>query len=323
VWRKDSKYTAFFFAKQHAMQNSVEHNDNKAAYSRLPTQIDFCAHSSGPVIHIRNAWQESVALGSRRWPSGRHTRPLPVGTAVALVFGEEALLCSLRPTPNGQPSIYARMLPAELALQEDIGLDPWPQWRRAGNASDYFAFDKAPFGLPWRWDFRHQGDALVIMPTAQPLGKAIGLQVSRPFEGEPLLELHPYYGTWVPATTYFDRHPPAYPQHPDDAWGWLLPTAPCNLEIEGFRFKSVWDYAANPILRAKMQPKESILERLDRATQRRLDIDHIWRDKVTRNLAVLRMLAGNDKAEVQMQLYYQALLSLIKPPILNTTKEIL
>lgn len=294
------------------MQNSVEHNDNKAAYSRLPTQIDFCAHSSGPVIHIRNAWQESVALGSRRWPSGRHTRPLPVGTAVALVFGEEALLCSLRPTPNGQPSIYARMLPAELALQEDIGLDPWPQWRRAGNASDYFAFDKAPFGLPWRWDFRHQGDALVIMPTAQPLGNAIGLQVSCPFPDELLLELHPYCGTWVPATTYFDRHPPVYPQHPDDAWGWLLPTAPCNLEIEGFRFKSVWDYAVNPILRAREPHRESILERMVTAIELRLTIGCRWRVRVKKYMHVVRLLAAQAETDEGNHIYFRALLEIMQ-----------
>jgi hypothetical protein len=273
------------------MQNTVEQNDNKAAYSRLPTQIDFCAHSSGPVIHIRNAWQEGVALGSKRWPSGRHTRTLPVGTAVALVFGDEALVCSLRPACNGSPNMYARMLPAELALQEDIGLDPWPQWRRAGNASDYFAFDKAPFGLPWRWDFRHQGDAIVIMPTAQPLGNAIGLQVSRPFEGESLLELHPYYGTWVPATTYFDRHPPVYPQHPDEAWGWLLPTAPCNLEIEGFRFKSVWDYAVNPILLARDGRVPKSDTRMISGIKQRIFSEKNHLQKMQKNRQMIEMLA--------------------------------
>jgi hypothetical protein len=303
------------------MKTTPDEIKSKVTQPRLPAQIDFCAYSADPTIYIRNAWQESMPLKAGWLPRDRNTRTMPIGTSVALIFGEEALICSLRSTHNGPHSIYARKLPAELALLEDMSLDPYPQWRLAGNASDYFSFDKAPPGLPWRWDFRHQGDSLVIMPTAQPIGNAIGLQVSRPFAGEPLLELHPYYGTWVPATTYFDRHPPVYPQHPEDAWGWLLPTAPCILEIEGYRFKSMWDYAANPILRAKTQPKESILERLDRATQCRLNIDSVWRDKVHRYLGALRMLAANDKADAQIHLYFLVLLRLMTTSTSNAARE--
>ena len=272
-------------------------NSNPAVFSRLPDQIDFCAYAEDPDIYIRNAWTQSDHRES----------VLPVGTSIALVCGDNTLVCSLRENATSLQTIYARMLPSDIARQEDISLDVWPQWRHAGNASDYFAFDKALAGLPWRWSFRQQSDTVIIVPAAQPLSNVLGLQVSRPFPSEALLELHPYAGSWYTQTTYLNRHPPIYPQNPQVAWGWLLPTAPWTFELEGYRFRSVWDYAVNPILRSRHLEKESILERLVRATRHRLLVDEGWRVRACRHVDVIRMLAEQTVIDERGHLYFLAL----------------
>lgn len=272
--------------------------------SQLQPQLDLCAYAEDPTVHIRNAWMQ---------PNQRSqcNRTLPIGTSVALVFGDQALVCSLRKSATSALDIYARMLPSDIALKEDISLEVWPQWRHAGCASDYFAFDKAMAGMPWRWNVRRQGDAIIIVPAAQPLSTALGLQITCPFAAEPLLELHPYAGSWVTPTTFLDRHPPIYPQNPQDAWGWLLPTAPWTFELEGYRFRSVWDYAINPILRSRHSEKESILERLIRATEHRLLVDEAWRVRASRHVDVIRMLAHQTVIDERGHLYFLALTEML------------
>jgi hypothetical protein len=275
---------------------------------RLPENIHFCAYAADPAIYIRNAWVEPVkptATNPHRRYFGRSVKPLPVGDAIALVFGDEALVCNLRTTSTSQQTIYTRKLPTELALQDDTSLDSCTQWRCVGHASDYFAFDKADPSLPWRWNFRAQGDAMVIMPTAQPLGTALGLQISQPFHGESWLELHPYRGSWADNNTYLDRHPPVYPLHPDDAWGWLLPTAPFDFEIEGFRFRSVWEYAVNPILRARDASLKDIANRLVTAAQYRKEMDELWRNRIAANQMAIAQLA--EFAPEELGLYWNIL----------------
>lgn len=275
---------------------------------RLPENVDFCAYAADPDIYIRNAWVESVkptATDLYRRYFGRSVKPLPVGDAIALVFGDEALVCSLRTTSTSQQTIYTRKLPTELALQDDTSLDS-SQWLCVGQASDYFAFDKADPSLPWRWNFREQGDAMIILPSAQPLGTALGLQISQPFSGESWLELHPYRGSWAEDTTYLDRHRPVYPQHPDDAWGWLLPAAPFDLEMEGYRFRSVWEYAVNPILRARDANSEDIANRLVTAALRRKEIDEVWRNRISINHLLIIQLAS--QAPEELRLYWGALI---------------
>lgn len=281
--------------------NTIQH--------RLSENIDFCAYAADPAIYIRNAWVEPVkptATNPHRRYFGRSVKPLPVGDAIALVFGDEALVCNLRTTSTSQQTIYTRKLPTELALQDDASIDSCAQWLCVGKASDYFAFDKADASLPWRWDFREQGDAMVILPTAQPLGAALGLQISQPFSDESWLELHPYCGNWVDTTTYLDRHPPVYPQHPDDAWGWLLPTAPFDLEMEGYRFRSVWEYAVNPILRARDNSLKDIASRLAIAVQRRQEIDVAWRSRIAAKQLVIAQLTSF--APVELGLYWNTLI---------------
>lgn len=276
---------------------------------RLPENIHFCAYAADPAIYIRNAWVEPVkptATDPMRRYFGRSVKPLPVGDAITLVFGDEALVCNLRTTSTSQQTIYTRKLPTELALQEDASQDICLQWRCVGQASDYFAFDKADPLLPWRWNFREQGDAMVIMPSAQPLGTALGLQISQPFQGESWLELHPYRGSWADHNTYLDRHPPVYPLHPDDAWGWLLPTAPFDLEIEGYRFGSVWEYAVNPILRARDTGLKDIANRLVTAALHRKDIDRVWRNQISAaRLAIIQLAA---QAPEDLRLYWESLI---------------
>lgn len=275
---------------------------------RLPENVDFCAYAADPAIYIRNAWVEPVkpmAINPHRRYFGRSVKPLPVGDAIGLVFGDEALVCNLRTTSANQQAIYTRKLPTELALQDNKSLDSCAQWRCVGKASDYFAFDKADPSLSWRWNFRAQGDAMVIMPTAQPLGAALGLQISRPFSDESWLELHPYRGNWADTTTYLDRHPPVYPQHPDDAWGWLLPTAPFDLEMEGYRFRSVWEYGVNPILRARDANSQEIANRLKKAAQCRKDVDEVWRNRVTANQSPIIQLEA--QAPEELRLYWHLL----------------
>ncbi len=272
--------------------------------SQLQPQLDLCTYAEDPTVHIRNAWTQSSQRNQRN-------RTLPIGTSVAMVFGGQALVCSLRKSASSVPDIYARMLPSEIALKEDISLEVWPQWRHAGCASDYFALDEAMAGMPWRWNVRRQDDAIIIVPAAQPLSTVLGLQITCPFTDEPLLELHPYAGSWVTPTTFLDRHPPIYPQNPQDAWGWLLPTAPRALELEGYRFRSVWDYAVNPILRSRHSEKESILERLVRATQHRLLVDEAWRVRATRHADVIRMLAGQTVIDERAHLYFLALTEML------------
>jgi hypothetical protein len=228
-----------------------------------------------------------------------------VGDAIALDFGDESLVCNLRTASASQLCIYTRKLPTEIALQDDTSLNSCAQWRCVGKASDYFAFDKADPSLPWRWNFRAQGDAIVIMPTAQPLGAALGLQISPPFQGESWLELHPYCGSWADTTTYLDRQPPVYPQHPDDAWGWLLPTAPFDLEIEGYRFRSVWEYAVNPILRARDASLKGIASRMVTAAQHRHALDEVWRNRIAANqLAIGQLLV---QAPQELRAYWAML----------------
>jgi hypothetical protein len=261
---------------------------------RLPVTIDSCAYATDPAIYIRNAWAEPVkptATDPHRRYFGRSVKPLPVGDAIAFVFGDESLVCNLRTTSTSQQRIYTRKLPTELALQDDTSLDSCAQWRCIGQASDYFAFDKADPLLPWRWNFRAQDDAIVIMPTAQPLGAALGLQISQPFNGESWLELRPYCGSWADTTTYLDRHPPVYPQHPDDAWGWLLPTAPFNLEIEGYRFRSVWEYAVNPILRARDASNATLNMRLCLGMKQRVLIEKNLRKRIMSNIIAIESLS--------------------------------
>ena len=275
--------------------------------SRLDAQLDFCAYAEDPDIYIRNAWTQSDHRES----------VLPVGTSIALVCGDNTLVCSLRENATSLQTIYARMLPSDIARQEDISLDVWPQWRHAGNASDYFAFDKALAGLPWRWSFHQQSDTVIIVPAAQPLNNVLGLQVSRPFPSETLLELHPYAGSWSTQATYLSRHPPIYPQNPQVAWGWLLPTAPWTFELEGYRFRSVWDYAVNPILRSRHSEKESILERLVRATQHRLLVDEAWRVRTTRHADVICMLAEQTVIDERGHSYFLALSKLLQATFKN------
>lgn len=277
---------------------------------RLPENIHFCAYAADPAIYIRNAWVEPIkptATNPHRRYFGRSVKPLPVGDAIALVFDDEALVCNLRTTSTRQQTIYTRKLPTELALQDDASQDTSMQWRCVGLASDYFAFDKADALLPWRWNFRTQGDSVVILPSAQPLGTALGLQISQPFSGESWLELHPYRGSWVENTTYLDRHPPAYPLHPDDAWGWLLPTAPFDFEIEGYRFRNVWEYAVNPILRARDTSLKDIANRLVTAALHRKDIDRVWRNRISANRLPIIQLAT--QAPEEMRLYWKTLTS--------------
>ena len=272
---------------------------------RLPENIDFCAYASDPTIYIRNAWVEPAAPDHRRRYFGRSIKTLPIGDAIAMVFGDESLVCNLRTASTSQQRIYTRKLPIEVALQNDTSHDSWPQWRCVGQATDYFSFDKADPLLPWRWNFREQGDAMVILPSAQPLGSALGLQISQPFSGESWLELHPYRGSWAEDNTYLDRHPPIYPLHPDDAWGWLLPTAPFDFEIEGYRFRSIWEYAVNPILRARDANSEDIANRFATAAQRRKDFDEVWRNRISAaHLATVQLAA---QAPVVLRLYWEAL----------------
>ena len=273
--------------------------------SRLQPQLDLCAYAEDPEVHIRNAWTQPDQRCQRN-------RTLPIGTSVVLVFGEQALVCSLRQSASPVPDIYARMLPSEIALKEDISLEVWPQWRHAGCASDHFAFDKAMAGMPWRWHVRRQGDAIIIVPAAQPLSTVLGLQITCPFANEPLLELHPYAGSWVTPTTFLDRHPPIYPQSPQDAWGWLLPTALWTFELEGYRFRSVWDYAVNPILRSRHSERESILERLVRATQHRLVVDREWRVRARRYIGVIGLLAEQTDIDERGHLYFLALTEILR-----------
>lgn len=276
---------------------------------RLPTSLDFCAYAVDPAIYIRNAWVEPVkpTATDPRWRYfGRSVKPLPVGDAIALDFGDESLVCNLRTASNSQQRIYTRKLPTELALQDDTSLDSCAQWRCIGKASDYFVFNKADPSLPGRWSFREQGDAMLIMPTAQPLGTALGLQISQPFSSESWLELHSYRGNWADTTTYLDRHPPVYPLHPDDAWGWLLPTAPFNLEMEGYRFRSIWEYAVHPILRAREESLKDIASRLAAAEQRRKEIDEVWRHRILANRIPIIQLGS--QAPEELRLYWAKLI---------------
>lgn len=275
---------------------------------RLSETVDFCAYAADPAIYIRNAWVEPVkptATNPHRRYFGRSVKPLPVGDTIALFFGDEALVCNLRTTSTSQQTVYTRKLPTELALQDDTSNDSCSQWLCVGKASDYFAFDKADPSLPWRWNFRKQGDAMVIMPTAQPLGAALGLQISQPFSDESWLELHPYRGNWADTTTYLDRHPPVYPLHPDDAWGWLLPTAPFDLEMEGYQFRSIWEYAVNPILRARDASLKGIASRLVIAAQRRIDIDPVWKNRISANRLPIVQLGA--QAPEELRLYWHLL----------------
>ena len=277
---------------------------------RLPENIHFCSYHTDPAIYIRNAWVEPVkptATDPHRRYFGRSVKPLPVGDAIALVFGDEALVCNLRTTSKSQQTIYTRKLPTYLALQSNASQDTSQQLRCVGLASDYITVDKADPSLPWRWNFRAQGDAMVIMPTAQPLSTALGLQISQPFQGESWLELHPYRGSWADHNTYLDRHPPVYPLHPDDAWGWLLPTAPFDYEIEGFRFRSVWEYAVNPILRARDGSLKDIASRLVIAAQHRIDINPVWKNRISANRLPIIQLGAQVPEE--LRLYWKLLIN--------------
>ena len=249
---------------------------------RLPVQLDFCAYAQDPAIYIRNAWTQS----------GQHTKVLLIGTAVALVCGKTTLLCSLRERSTSGRGMYYRLLPSIMALQEDTSLEVWPQWQQAGVASGYLEFDKTRAAWPWRWDFHRQNDALVILPKIKTMTGNLGLQISCPFSNEPLTELHPYAANGAASAPYLDRHPPVYPQHFADAWGWLLPTALWNFELDGYRFHSVWEYAVNPILRSRNSRKESILERMVCAVQHRLAVDESWRIRAQHHIEAIRLLAG-------------------------------
>jgi hypothetical protein len=209
-------------------------------------------------------------------------------------------------------TIYARLIPSDMARQEDISLEKWPQWRGAGHASDYFGFDKALLGIPWRWTFRQHGDVVEIVPDAVPSTTILGLQISLPFAHEPLMELHPYLGGWVAPRSYIERNPPQYPVQPEDAWGWLLPTAPWSFNMEGYRFRSVWEYAVNPILRGRSAQPESILERLVRATEHRLAVDDAWRCRAQNHGDVVRLLAGEITIDERRHLYFLALSKILE-----------
>lgn len=265
--------------------------------SRLQAKIDFCAYSEDPVIHVRNAWTQTRSV----------QETLPIGTSIALEFGDTTLVCSFRAATPTTQKVHARLLPTDIALQEDISLEVWPQWRHAGHASEFFNFKNAIPSLPLRWDFILEGATVVIVPSSQPLSTALGLQISQPFAHEQLLELHPYLGSWVTANTFIDRHPPVYPQLHTDAWGWLLPTAPWNFELEGYRFRSVWEYAINPILRSRKVQRESILERLVRATEYRLKVDDVWRKRAQHHAAMVRYLADKTTTDEKEHVYFLAL----------------
>mgnify|MGYP003604838087 CR=1 FL=1 len=276
---------------------------------RLPENVAFCAYSADPAIYIRNAWVEPVkpmATNPYQRYFSRSVKPLPIGDAIALIFGDEALVCNLRTSSTSQQTIYTRKLPTELALQNNTSRDSCSQWQCIGQASDYFAFDKADPSLPWRWNFREQDDAIVIMPAAHPLGTALGLQISQPFTGEQWLELHPYRGIWAENTTYLDRHPPVYPQHPDDAWGWLLPTALFDLEMEGYRFRSVWEYAVNPILRARDAPDTTLDTRLSVGIKQLLLREKDLCKKILNNVNAIEILI--QQAPSKFLMYWETLL---------------
>ena len=85
--------------------------------SRLQTQIDFCAYAKDPVVHVRNAWTQTRSV----------QETLPIGTSIALEFGDTTLVCSFRAATPTTHKIHARLLPTDIALQEDISLEVWPQ----------------------------------------------------------------------------------------------------------------------------------------------------------------------------------------------------
>ncbi len=236
-----------------------------------------------PRVWIRSAWIEPEPARK----SGPPARKLLIGDAISLEFKEHTLVCTPTFPRNGVLTsaafnqyglapfeVFTRWVPNDVLLDDldmsrrigiQLGENPigndagkeWPIprngiWYDFGRVSDYLPLREQALDTCIRWavEFRR---GLVFTPEFGASLKRQSLVVCNTYNMVELLTIpNSSIGKNREHMQQFSGlYPPRYPANPKNAWGWLLPSAPCALEINGLKFANVMDFAQNPTLRAR------------------------------------------------------------------------
>jgi hypothetical protein len=226
--------------------------------------------------YFRSAWREPEPA-----------RKLAIGDAIALEFKEYTLVCTpifprygvntseaFNPYRLAPFEVFKRYVPNDALLNDldmsrRIGIqlgetpidqitgDEWPIprdgiWYDFGRVSDFLPLREESLETCIHWDFGYR-HGLVITPEIGASLKRQSLVVCNTYN---MVELLTIPNSSIDKNRehfqdFSSLYPPRYPANPKQAWGWLLPSAPNTLEMDGLRFASAMDFAHNPTLRAR------------------------------------------------------------------------